>query len=90
MFIHRNNAYDLHFKSNKSDPSTFLTPEKLVHLYRSYINEYSIVTVEDPFEQDDWSSWGKLMSNTDVQVHFNPYYLSHLVHKIILLNTVHA
>merc|ERR1711970_1590015 len=48
--------YDLDFKSPKgdvSDQSRYLTPIQLGDLYRSFIEKYPIVSIEDPFDQDD-------------------------------------
>ena len=56
-----NGKYDLDFKS-PDDPSRHITGEKLRELYKSFIKNYPVVSIEDPFEQDDWaigpcSSW---------------------------------
>ena len=34
-----------------------LTGSKLGHLYTGWLNEYPIVSIEDPFGEDDWDSW---------------------------------
>merc|ERR1712226_692332 len=52
--------YDLDFKSDKSDmpeEQRFLTPIQLGDLYRSFIEKYPIVSIEDPFDQDDWEGY---------------------------------
>jgi len=36
--------------------STMLCREKLKDMYTGFCKEYPIVTIEDPFDQDDWSS----------------------------------
>jgi len=67
--FYKDGKYDLDFKSEKSDPSTHLTPEELKDLYLEYIKEFpSIVSIEDPFDQDDWNSWACLTSCTDIQI----------------------
>ncbi|RIB13539.1 enolase C-terminal domain-like protein [Gigaspora rosea] len=40
-----------------SDKSKWLSGEKLANLYKEFIQEYPIVSIEDPFDQDDWSAW---------------------------------
>lgn len=34
-----------------------MTGSELADLYRGFIKDYPIVSVEDPFDQDDWASW---------------------------------
>jgi len=66
--FHKDGKYDLDFKSEKSDPSTYLTPEKLKDLYLEFIKEFPIISIEDPFDQDDWCSWAALTAATDIQI----------------------
>merc|ERR1711981_475452 len=52
--------YDLDFKSpagDHSDKLRYLTPIELGDLYRSFIEKYPIVSIEDPFDQDDWEGY---------------------------------
>lgn len=53
--------YDLDFKSEgkseMSDDERYLTPIQLGDLYRSFIDNYPIVSIEDPFDQDDWEGY---------------------------------
>ncbi|KAK6462469.1 enolase 1 [Scheffersomyces coipomensis] len=51
------NKYDLDFKNPNSDKSKWLTGEQLASLYEELINEYPIVSIEDPFAEDDWDAW---------------------------------
>lgn len=51
--------YDLDFKNPKSDPSKFLSGKELCDLYLKLIEEYPIVSIEDPFSEVDWDSWIK-------------------------------
>ncbi|KAL6045482.1 hypothetical protein STEG23_004023 [Scotinomys teguina] len=48
----RSGKYDLDFKS-PNDPSRYITPDQLADLYKSFIWEYPVVSIEDPFDQDD-------------------------------------
>ena len=47
--------YDLLFKVKGNDGSGKKTPEEMVELYKKMCEEYPIVSIEDPFEQDDWA-----------------------------------
>ena len=60
--------YDLDFKNAQSDPSKWLTGTELADLYRSFIKDYPIVSVEDPFDQDDWNSWKALTGSVSTQI----------------------
>ncbi|KAK5400973.1 hypothetical protein LTR06_011095 [Exophiala xenobiotica] len=50
----REGDYDLGFKS---DTLGRLSSAGLTELYRTLLEKYSIVLLEDPFAQDDWDSW---------------------------------
>ncbi|GMI10482.1 hypothetical protein TrRE_jg2593 [Triparma retinervis] len=64
------NEYDLDFKSSSPDPKLLLTGDELIAFYKEMIEKYPIKTIEDPFDQDDWSNWEKFCKDvgTDVQV----------------------
>jgi len=53
--------YDLDFKNDDAgdvnDESRYLTPTQLADLYCSFIEKYPIVSIEDPFDQDDWQGY---------------------------------
>jgi len=60
--------YDLDFKNPNSDPKDWLSPAQLAKLYQDFIAEYPIVSIEDAFDQDDWSAWTNFMSATEIQL----------------------
>ena len=37
-----------------------MTGEKLTALYQEFIANYPMVSIEDPFDQDDWETYTKL------------------------------
>ncbi len=45
-----------------------ITGEKLAELYYTFIKKYPIISIEDPFAQDDWNSWSKFMEKAGIQV----------------------
>ncbi|CCX11730.1 Similar to Enolase; acc. no. P42040 [Pyronema omphalodes CBS 100304] len=49
--------YDLDFKNKDSDKSKWLTYEQLASLYQELADKYPIVSIEDPFAEDDWKAW---------------------------------
>ena len=64
----RDGKYDLDFKNPESDGSKSLTGPQLVDLYKDFIANYPIVSIEDGFDQDDWDNWVVLTKNTDIQI----------------------
>lgn len=66
--FYKEGPYDLDFKNPDSNPNNWLSPEKLTDLYKRFIARYPIVSIEDPFEQDDWSAWSHLLANVDIQI----------------------
>lgn len=56
------------FKNPQSDKSKWLTPEKLQGLYQEFIKDYPIVSIEDPFDQDDWAAWTAMTAATQIQI----------------------
>lgn len=49
--------YDLDFKNPASDKSKWLTSAQLQELYNDFLEKYPVVSIEDPFDQDDWEAY---------------------------------
>jgi len=49
--------YDLDFKNPDSDPTKWITYEQLADQYKHLASKYPIVSIEDPFAEDDWEAW---------------------------------
>jgi len=49
--------YDLDFKNPDSDKSKWVTYEQLAEQYNELSNKYPIISIEDPFAEDDWEAW---------------------------------
>jgi len=64
----KDGSYDLDFKNPNSDKSQWLTPDKLTNLYQEFITEFPMVSIEDPFDQDDWNAWTNITANTKIQI----------------------
>lgn len=61
----KDGQYDLGFKTDDSDPDDYLDSEALKEQYLEILNEFSaIVSIEDPFDQEDWDSWPMLMEQS--------------------------
>lgn len=52
--------YDLDFKTPNNDKSLVKTGDQLVEMYVDLVKKYPIVSIEDPFDQDDWENYNKL------------------------------
>ena len=60
--------YDLDFKNPDSDKSKWLTYEGLADLYKKLAEKYPIVSIEDPFGEDDWEAWSYFFKTSDFQI----------------------
>ncbi|CAJ1888495.1 unnamed protein product [Sphenostylis stenocarpa] len=69
-FYKEDKTYDLNFKEDNNDGSQKISGDALKDLYKSFVSEYPIVSIEDPFDQDDWEHYAKLTAEvgTNVQI----------------------
>lgn len=67
-FLMKDGRYDLDFKTDNNDGSSVLSGEALGDLYKDLCNKYPIVSVEDPYDQDDWDSYTKFTSSVGSKV----------------------
>lgn len=61
-------VYDLDFKNPDSQPESKLSGEKLKELYLEFATSFPVVSIEDPFDQDDWETYTSLTAATDCQI----------------------
>merc|ERR1711865_434399 len=57
-----NGKYDLDFKNPNSDASMKLSADELTEVYKGWFAKYPFVTIEDPFDQDDWAAYSKFQA----------------------------
>jgi enolase len=67
-FLMKDGSYDLNFKNQPNDGAHVLLAQRLGDLYKEFVKDFPIVSIEDPFDQDDWSSWASLQSSVDIQI----------------------
>lgn len=69
-FLTKDNKYDLDFKTPNNDGKQVLSGVELSNLYKDLIKKYPIVSIEDPFDQDDWDHYTKFTADVgkDTQV----------------------
>merc|ERR1719409_1885724 len=63
-------CYDLGtwYPEAEKTPELKMTGEKLGEFYTGLAKEFPIVTIEDPFDQDDWAAWSTMTAGADYQV----------------------
>jgi enolase len=66
--FYKEGKYDLDFKNANSDPTKWISGKELADLYIGYIEKYPIISIEDPFDQDDWEAWTHFTANTKIQI----------------------
>ncbi|XP_030453768.1 enolase [Syzygium oleosum] len=59
-FYGEDKTYDLNFKEENNDGSQKIPGDALKDMYKSFASEYPIVSIEDPFDQDDWEHYAKM------------------------------
>lgn len=70
MWNEEQGKYDIDFKITSNKKHRLKSSSSMLNIYASLVEQYPIVSIEDPFDQQDWRSW-KLMTrrfNTKVQV----------------------
>ena len=70
--LYKKNKYSIHSKS-------FVSVEKSIQEYQKMIKKYKIKSIEDPFAENDWTAWNKLMKSTkQVQIVGDDLYVTNL------------
>ena len=80
--LFKNKKYSIHSKK-------FINSDKTIDKYLKFIKKYKIKSIEDPFAEDDWLSWNKLMKkvNKKIQIVGDDLYVTNLERlKIGFLN----
>ncbi|XP_028079579.1 enolase 2-like [Camellia sinensis] len=67
-FYGSDKTYDLNFKEEKNDGSQKISGKQLKDLYKSFVTDYPIVSIEDPFDQDDWEHHSMMTSEIGEKV----------------------
>ena len=70
--LFKNNKYSIHSKK-------FISVDKSIKEYLKIINKYQIKSIEDPFAENDWISWNKIMKSVSkVQIVGDDLYVTNL------------
>jgi len=66
--FYKKGKYDLDFKNPETEEDDWMDSEELLELYKGFIADYPVVSIEDPFDQDDWDGYAKLTEETEIQI----------------------
>ena len=70
--LFKNTNYSIHSKK-------FISVDKTIKKYLKIINKYHIKSIEDPFAENDWTSWNKIMKSVNnVQIVGDDLYVTNL------------
>jgi enolase len=70
--LYKKNKYSIHSKS-------FISIDRSIEKYKKLINRYKIKSIEDPFAENDWSAWNKMMKSIkNVQIVGDDLYATNL------------
>eukprot|EP00798_Chlamydomonas_sp_ICE-L_P022368 gene22368-29470_t len=67
-FYTEDKMYDLDFKNQPNDGSQKKTSLELLDMYKEFCAAYPVVSIEDPFEQDDWEPCAQMTADNICQV----------------------
>lgn len=67
-FFCEDKTYDLNFKVQPNDGTQKKTAAQMLDLYKEFTTKYPVISIEDPFEQDDWEPAVTLTADNSCQV----------------------
>uniref|UniRef100_A0A8C7RXY8 phosphopyruvate hydratase n=1 Tax=Oncorhynchus mykiss TaxID=8022 RepID=A0A8C7RXY8_ONCMY len=65
--FYKEGKYDLDFKS-PPNADRHISAQELCDMYQGFVNDYPVVSIEDPFDQDDWPAWSQMTASVGIQV----------------------
>ncbi len=68
FYNEKEKKYDLDFKNPDSDKSKWVTYEQLADIYKHLVSKYPIVSIEDPFAENDWEAWSYFYKSSNFQI----------------------
>ncbi|EUB55524.1 Enolase [Echinococcus granulosus] len=66
--FYKDGLYDLDFKNPESKKEDWISSEKMIDMLNSMVDKYPVVSIEDPFDQDDWNAWINYTSEAGIQI----------------------
>jgi len=70
--LYKKNKYSIHSKK-------YISIDESIKKYQKIINKYKIKSIEDPFAENDWMAWSKLIKSTkNIQIVGDDLYVTNL------------
>jgi enolase len=70
--LYKKNKYSIHSKK-------YISIDETIKKYQKIINKYKIKSIEDPFAENDWMAWNKIIKSTkNVQIVGDDLYVTNL------------
>ena len=70
--LHKKNKYSIHSKK-------YISIDETIQKYQKIINKYKIKSIEDPFAENDWMAWNKMIKSTkNIQIVGDDLYVTNL------------
>jgi len=63
FFCEEDKKYNLDFKNPKNDGSQKKTADEMIKYYENWCTSYPFVSIEDPFDQNDWEAYTKFTAH---------------------------
>jgi len=67
-FFTEDKMYDLDFKTENNDGTQKKTGAEMIAMYKDFCSEYGVISIEDPFDQDDFENTAELTAAGVCQV----------------------
>jgi enolase len=67
-FLTEDKMYDLKFKDKDNDGSGKKTGAEMLEMYKGFVENYGVISIEDPYEQDDWDNWKAIVAEVPCQI----------------------
>jgi len=63
-------TYNLGFKADNPPAELIKSRSEMIDFYKGIVQKFPVVSIEDPFDEDDWGAWTELVGSvgSDVQI----------------------
>jgi len=62
FYVADDKTYNLGFKVDPPDASLIKTKDDMMAFYKDIVDRYPIISIEDPFDQDDWDAYSDMVA----------------------------
>merc|ERR1719174_3223421 len=68
FYVADQKKYDLYWKDEKKKGTALMTSEELQQFYKGWVEKYPMISIEDPFDQDDWDAYRSFTADVGANV----------------------